>query len=457
MYQNHILLLSLTLILQLFIMSRGFKLKYLFGPVYIAIYLYLIVGISGYLVYSINPDFVFFGYTSIVIKATPEECLQILQYFLFFVNQIAFGALLFFSFCEIVSEISRDLKVKESRRQANFSKKVASVLIENSPPYLERKQQIIKKRRKTKPISKDVNPNFLLFLCMIPTVFLIIGLGPDKLLMRDDYLQSSIRVLVSIGNVLIMPASMGLGYSLAGKTGASNRFACLLLIAANFVTLFSLATRALAMFPILITCGYWFNANRKKGFGIFLCILTAVLFSPLVFLPLYLRGSTSHGLLPYLSYVSELDLATLFQAPIGFISNFLFSFPLTGEMMKLRNSRVFPIDYLLISIDPPPGFFLGWYLIQERLRLNDATPFNTIGEMQLYGDTIAFWLFFSLGGMLAFINTVFQKCLGKSRTIQALVLLMLVFLFSITSLQYNLRSASRILYLVLFLSCFFWF
>ena len=437
--------------LQVVFLRKVFGIKNLFSPIYVLLYIYLITGIAGYLVYTTFPDFASFGYTSIVIQISREENALTLRYFLVFLNEIYLGALTLLFFSEIVRIVRRDARKKQYEDKFYFAINAQSKNNQHLNPEVTR--ALSRHIRSPKPLSVKLNPNLLVVLYVIPPLLLIIGVSPEKMLHRDNYLESSFRFLVSLGNVLILPASIGLGYNLASKTSLLNRFFCTALILVDFLTLFALGTRALAIFPMLLTCGYWLNSNRKKVLGVLLSIVTIALFSPLIFLPLYLRGAPNHGLLPYLHYASNLNLAVLFQPPIGFISNFLFSFPLTGELIKLRAIRAFSIDYLLISVNPLPGDFVGWYLINRKFALNDATPFNTIGEIYLYGDVISFWLFFSLGAMITFISVVFQRNLKKNRIIYALLLLMLVFLFAITSLQYNLRSSTRILYLAFVLAC----
>lgn len=437
-------LLSLFLACQLFTLRKVFCIKNLASPIYVVVYVYITTAIVGYTLYSFYPKFSSFGYTSLEILLKPEENVLTLEYFLSFINTILLGSLLFIS-------ISRSRKIRNNKLvdSNGFAPK------KNNSYY-----ELVKKVPKepinlSKPLPIKLKPGILTLLCIIPTIILIIGVGPEKILLKDNYLEINNRFMVSIGNIFLLPASLGIGYNLANKVGLVNRFTCYILIISNFLIFFSLATRYLSILPIMITCGYWFNSKKNKLIGVLLATLSVIIFSPLIYLSIFLRGQSEHGFLPYIKNVGELSPEVIFTAPLGFLSNFLFSFPLTGEVIKQRSTTDYPIDYLIISLNPLQGDFAGWYEINNKLRLNEATPFNTIAEMYLYGNLTCFLMFFFLGIILMFITSVFHKNLKRGRIVYAMLLFVLILLFVFSSLQYNLRSSTRLLYLAFVLSVFF--
>lgn len=435
-----ILLLSLILACQLILLRTAFCIKNLFSPIYVVIYFYLFTAILGYTVYCLFPDFASSDYISANIRLDPEENILTIRYFLSSINKILLGALGFLSITR-----TNDFLLSDAPSKTSFN--LHFEFLKNIP----KEPKIL-----SKTLSMNLPPGIITLLTIIPTILLILGVGPENILFKDHYLDGDNIFLLSLGNISILPACLMLGYNFANAGSLFKRFICVFLIFINTIVLFSMATRFLSLVPIMFTAGYWFNSKRKKLAGIFIATLSGVLFSPLFYLSLVLRGQSQHGFLPYIQYVSELSPDLIFTSPLGLIGNLLFSFPLTGEVMKQRLIRDYPIDYLLISLNPLPGLFVGWYSINEQLNVNHVTPFNTIGEMYLYGDVICFLLFFALGIILMFITMVFQKNLDTGRFFYALVILVLIFLFSFSSLQYNLRSTTRILYLAFVLSCFFY-
>jgi hypothetical protein len=158
--------------------------------------------------------------------------------------------------------------------------------------------------------------------------------------------------------------------------------------------------------------------------------------------PLALRGSSDHGLVPYLSTLFDEPSAGTGLDAAG--SNILFSYALTGAVAF----HAHPIgwSWALVSLDPRPGQFTDWYTIQPLLRVNAATPDNTLGELASLGLWPVFGFFLVVGAVFGYLDRRIRRLLSEGNTFAALLLFALASFFVLETLQYNLRSSSRLIY-----------
>jgi hypothetical protein len=207
------------------------------------------------------------------------------------------------------------------------------------------------------------------------------------------------------------------------------------------VLLFSLATRALSLVPVLVAIGILAaNPSSKKSHVLLLVAAIASIF--LLQTPLSLRGSSDHGLVPYLTTLFDQPSSSSGLEVAG--SNILFSYALTGEVAFYAH----PIgwSWALVSLDPRPGQFTDWYAIQPLLRVNAATPDNTLGELASLGLWPVFGFFLAVGALFGYLDRRIRQLLSDGNTFAALLLFALAAFFVLETLQYNLRSSSRLIY-----------
>jgi len=104
---------------------------------------------------------------------------------------------------------------------------------------------------------------------------------------------------------------------------------------------------------------------------------------------------------------------------------------------------------LLTSISPLPGFLTDWPRVQEYLRLNAFVPYTALGELLNYGVNVGLAYFFVVGIYVSYIDLNIREALVRGRLFYVVVMLGLLLLFILVLWQYNLRSATRLLYYVL--------
>lgn len=103
-----------------------------------------------------------------------------------------------------------------------------------------------------------------------------------------------------------------------------------------------------------------------------------------------------------------------------------------------------------ISIDARLGFMTEWSEISEYVRMNVFAPYNAISELYFMGSHYIFFYFYCAGLITGLLTSVSRK-----NNFINVITLVVVFIFTIFTLQYNLRSATRYIYLELVLLVIF--
>ena len=265
---------------------------------------------------------------------------------------------------------------------------------------------------------------------LMDVVTFAIGIGPANIISRTEYLPEVYPTFRSIGSLLFPPTALAIGYGVGRSRPFSMRRTLLYAVMlVELLTLFSLATRALALFPILFTVGYISAqpiAVRKQAFVKMMFAVFAV--ALIIPVQLFTRASAEHGLIPYFLLLTDfindgIELPSMIDSAqvAGIIAhNILFSFPLTIEVLSAPLDRP-SIDLFLTSINPLPGVLTDWPAVQDLFRINEFTPFNSIGELALYGEWVFGGYYVMLGMFLGFANRMCVRQIGNGRIILPLV------------------------------------
>lgn len=322
-------------------------------------------------------------------------------------------------------------------------------------PFLERNRssQVIKNKYKKKLLMGG--HQWLFFVALLPVFMLIVGVGPENLLSRDVYLAENQHQLAIAGKVLAMIAVVLLGYLYSNSRSWLGKSYCLFLFLAYEVIFFSLASRRFAFVPAMFMLGVILNEQDSKvAMRLFIISIVSALF--LMQIPLFFRGQLQYGLLPFVTTL--IDGTFVEPKPsqgmaLFAILTIIFAMPVTAYVM---HADTLSVAYLLTSISPLPGFLTDWPRIQEYLRLNDYVPYTALGELLNYGVIVGWTYFFVVGVCVSYIDLNIRAALMRGRFFYVVVMFGLLMIFILTLWQYNLRSATRILYYVLFSQVLFW-
>lgn len=196
---------------------------------------------------------------------------------------------------------------------------------------------------------------------------------------------------------------------------------------------------------LLIGVGYIFakliknEMTAKKIAAVFVITMLALV------LVMDFRGQSLHGLANYSLFELELQSFEVFIYALNYLSSF--SYGLTATLISLIDYQE---SFFWISIDPRPGFMTEWSEISEYVRLNLFAPYNAISELYFMGAHYIFFYFFCAGLITGLLTSVSRKNIFIN-----VIAVVVVFIFTIFSLQYNLRSATRYIYLELALLVIF--
>lgn len=277
------------------------------------------------------------------------------------------------------------------------------------------------------------------------------GLG--NLLSRDGRLLGEFSSFITNAQGFLSMASFALlcfvvqNSSISKKKGegALARIGIIL-----FLLLFlSLGSRKLSVAVIILLLTIKRNTNIFRKFTyygslIFLCIAS-------LHFVLQVRRLTSHGLIPYISNMT--DIVTQDFNLSNLMRNILSSFMVNG--ITAFNLQPYPLNHLFIELNPLPGRIVGWNDIRFDHSINRYTPTGTLGDLWNYSPFVLIIFFISLGFIV-------QK-LAKNQTSQDenLNLFQMYFLngtllfIMVNSLQYSLRSTMRLVYALIVVAAVF--
>jgi hypothetical protein len=288
-------------------------------------------------------------------------------------------------------------------------------------------------------ISKLSRQPFV-WIALLPLMGLLIGFTPKEFLIRDNHLLEPNIPLVarlSLALSIIAVPAIAIGGRLSGKVFKSLTFLSIVIYG---VLYFSMSSRALAVIPISLIILFWPKSDRLKAI-ISTIVLPVASYTTLV-IPLYLRSLNSNGLLPYIRGLMDFRFSA--DGASYAFQNFTVAFDLNGltayEMIR------FPKRDFFIQVSPLLGEASGWYEIANAHRFNFATPTAALGELINYGLGYSVTLLFLIGLLLSIMNKRISTWKLSYRSFGTVILYSGSLYFGVLCLQYNLRSAVRIIY-----------
>jgi hypothetical protein len=289
----------------------------------------------------------------------------------------------------------------------------------------------------------------VLTVAAFPLVIEVLGLGP-AVLHASQYLQADGPAFAFKLGGTIAPIGFLAAAFLAVAPDRRYRRAGQLLCVAYTVVLFSTATRAIGMLPLLWLLiveglGVGGNRTRRAARVVLMLALTYVGFAA----ALVARNLDNHGLIPYISYFVQ-HPTSVFLAPTVLSENLLFGYPLTSFVVHVAPA-VTQHD-ITTSLNPLPGSMTDWATIAPVLRAHEFIPFNTMGELFRFSPGVGL-VYFAFSGFLFQYAAAALMSTGSPRTrlTVALAVLAGAAFFMVTTLEYNTRVVSRTLWLVLVL------
>lgn len=282
--------------------------------------------------------------------------------------------------------------------------------------------------------------NRIALISLFPLIGILIGFKTSQFFYRENHLLDlQIPLLARFS----LATSFLAVFALATWTNlqkSKKKVYGLVTIGIYGAVYFAMSSRALAIIPIAVAIAIIRKITLSKVLISFILIPITTFIG--LALPLFLRSLPEEGLIPYskslpfLTY-SELSAQTVFQ-------NFIVSFDLTG--LTAFSIPKLPLRNLAIEISPIFGKAAGWYEISREHRFNFATPFAGLGEVMNYGLIYFFIVFTVIGAVIGSLNSYLLKNNWSLKQLSFIILLAGSSYFALLCLQYNFRSAVRIIY-----------
>ncbi|GAA3672632.1 hypothetical protein GCM10023081_08720 [Arthrobacter ginkgonis] len=296
----------------------------------------------------------------------------------------------------------------------------------------------LKRRASIKGFSRGLT-RLVLFGCAVPLVILFVSAG-GRLLRRTDYIAEAVQVagISALAVQLAIAAVIVLGYITVSAKGAV-RFWAVLMLVGYLLNFFGTGSRRLAMAPLLFMVGALLA--RRTRLTYWALAAAALLSFYLLKLPLYLRGLPEHGVLPYMA-----QMPGFLDYEVGWESmalNILVSFGIVGA--TAYQAPPIPTDAFWASVNPLGGKAAGWYEYAADMRLNVYTPYAGVGELGNQGTIHVVIYFVIVGVLLALGDRAVLRLAARGHGIVSLALVGMAGLFFLYSIQYNLRSSTRML------------
>ena len=321
--------------------------------------------------------------------------------------------------------------------------------------------------RRSTPALASVRPaessrpriNQLAMVLMVPTIPLLLlllgsGGGPAELVTRTQYIattaisgyeRASSPALFGLGLQVATIGVAALGYAYVKPRQRYVRMASLASAVAVFALFVALGSRRLALVPVLFALGA-FAASAGSARARRNLVIAAAASVTIVGVAWFLRGQATHGLLPYLQAIASANPAEVIE--LTAIQDNIAQLFAQVSATAVVDPAV-PEGSFWVSVNPLPGFASGWYDIAPALRLNAWTPFPAVGQLVNHGWQWLIGYGLAVGAALGFVEGGLNTRTRSTNQWAYIVGAALAAMFTLFTLQYNLRSATRAIWYAL--------
>jgi hypothetical protein len=286
------------------------------------------------------------------------------------------------------------------------------------------------------------------WLAIVTLGITIGGHGLDNLIERDEYMPEKNYALAVLSITLSPIVVLLLGYVAAKSKKRGPQ-----IIAYGFLFLFELlffaqSSRRFAFAPVMFAFGY--VTGRPLSMWAKIMLVTVVISSSfLVLIPIHMRKQSSQGIAPLVEWVLSGDYDFLDDSTEEMgkaLSNIFAILPMNHA------SSVYPIitfSDLMTSISPLPSPLTNWAQVSTKLHIYPWAPYNAPGTLLNYNIIAALSYYILIGAFFCHYDYFVRKNLLDRRLLSASIVIGFTFLFALISVQYGLRSVTRLVYYTL--------
>ncbi len=286
----------------------------------------------------------------------------------------------------------------------------------------------------------------------LPLLMIIAGKGPDHILWRTDYLVERYHYVTIIGSLLALPAMLGLGFITPAKRSGAWRLVCIGVLLAYELVFLALSTRRIVVMLLFYIAGLAVGGARRHTISL-LTVVWVISLPLLLQVPLQLRGMPEQGILALPENIASIATNTglgesYVEAIDSAARNLTFGAPLAGYVSA---QPPIPKGVLATSLNPLPSFIPvpglpPWESVRENLRATSYIPYSALGELLNHGWLWLVSYYFLIGFVAAWLHVGAWYFIGQRSRWGYLVGCGMFLLFAISSTQYNLRSATRLVW-----------
>ncbi len=271
----------------------------------------------------------------------------------------------------------------------------------------------------------------------------VAGYAWQGALLEGRYLSANGPTWAVSVAILLTPISIVCLCIVAAKPGPLRGLA-ILGVALWVGLLFARSSRSLALIPIMLFSGAALAGRKTSLSAVALTGVTTVFL-----LQLSLVGRVNPkgvGLIPLSDQLfARFGEAASEISPYALLGNII----IAGPQAAVVANRPITAEAFWVSINPLPGGLAGWPEIGPSLRFTKSMPYNALGELGSHGWILLVAVAGLAGFVLALSTRLASSLTGAAATIAALLVLGCAVFFSLSVLQYNLRSSMRIAYYAL--------
>lgn len=283
-----------------------------------------------------------------------------------------------------------------------------------------------------KPVNLNVSRMLLVW---IVGIFLTLIAKSEFILNSNYYLNFRYGgTFATIANIFLLCFGFFSGIT---RPKISRRLWILLSVVSVFIT-FAYGSRSLALFPITYLFASMLSGlkSSKLRLGVFSLISLGLLPIPLI-----LRNGSGHGLLPYLSKLSDIQFFEYGEAVFGLVKNIGFS----AAIIKYTSfdAPEISLQTILTSLNPLLSTS-GWDELRPTLRAHLYIPYSGIGELYNYSPLLLYFFLVQLFCLVIIISKLFLTSKDSEIGTFALIHFAVSILACLYLLQYNLRSVFRL-------------
>ena len=230
------------------------------------------------------------------------------------------------------------------------------------------------------------------FIGFFAVALAVAGNGSANIYLRTEYLTEVNHIVKIIGTAFLPVGVIAFGAASTNRRGDIRSAAFVGAMVLLTLTL-ALNTRLFSLIPALFFMGaLMVRRDQKHLHWLLLASICAAPF--LVSLPLTGRNMRTQGIAAFPDLFHEVSGVDSNTSIHTILNNLFVSAPITVASARTEVDDSF--RDILIGVNPLPGFMTEWESSQRRI--NEATPFNAVGDL-LRGGLFAGLIYFAAVGL----------------------------------------------------------